>query len=217
MEHKDYYKILGVSEDSSADEIKKAYKRLAVRYHPDKNLKNKKEAEEKFKLISEAYYVLSDAGRKEEYDTFRKGGFRGAYTGASGFSFDDLLKQFGMAGASGTSQRRGGGKYSEFGDILGALFGGHDFNERNFVHVRGSGNEYRPPSRGSSDINAVLQIPRASAGHHGKTVVKVHGKKITVTIPPGMKSGQKLRLKGQGELCPYCNHRGDLILMVKIV
>lgn len=217
MEHKDYYKILGVSEDSSADEIKKAYKRLAVRYHPDKNLKDKKEAEEKFKLISEAYYVLSDTGRKEEYDTFRKGGFRGAYTGASGFSFDDLLKQFGMAGASGTSQRRGGGKYSEFGDILGALFGGHDFNERNFVHVRGSGNEYQPPSRGNSDINAVLQIPRASAGRLGKTVVKVHGKKITVTIPPGMKSGQKLRLKGQGELCPYCNHRGDLILMVKIV
>jgi DnaJ-class molecular chaperone len=215
MAQKDYYKILGVGENASPDEIKRAYRKLAVKYHPDKNPRNKKEAEEKFKEVSEAYYVLADFKRKEEYDAFRSGGFRGAYTGARGFSFDDLLKQFGMAGTGG-SRVQSGGRYSVFSDFLGGAFG-FGAGEDTAFHTRGGTREYRQVRKSDSDINAVLQLPRASAGQSGRAIVKIHGKKITVTVPPGIKDGQKLRVKGQGELCPYCNHRGDLILTINLV
>ncbi len=214
MPQKDYYKILGVSENASPDEIKKAYRKLAVKYHPDKNLRNKKEAEEKFKEISEAYYVLADLKRKEEYDAFRRGGFSGTYTGAQGFSFDDLLKQFGMAGAGGT-RGRSGARYSVFSDFLGDTFR-FGAGEDTVSHTRGGTREYRQVPKSDSDINGVLQLPRANAGYRGSAIVKIHGKKITVTVPPGIKDGQKLRVKGHGELCPYCNHRGDLILTIRL-
>ncbi len=214
MPQKHYYKILGVDENASPDEIKKAYRKLAVKYHPDKNLRNKKEAEEKFKEISEAYYVLADLKRKEEYDAFRRGGFSGTYTGAQGFSFDDLLKQFGMAGVGGT-RGRSGGRYSVFSDFLGDSFG-FGTGGNTVFHTREGTREYRQAPKSDSDINAILQLPRANAGHKGSAIVKIHGKKITVTVPPGIKDGQKLRVKGHGELCPYCNHRGDLILTIKL-
>ena len=214
MSQKDYYKVLGVGENASADEIKKAYRKLAVKYHPDKNPGSKKEAEEKFKEVSEAYYVLGDPKRKQEYDAFRKGGFGGTYTGARGFDFDDFLKAFGMGTASRAGSRPRG-KYSVFSDIFGDILGGFGFDEG--VHVRTGGGSYRQTAAVDIDTRAILQIPKSGAGQGGKTVVRIHGKKITATIPPGMKDGQKLRLKGQGELCPTCNHRGDLILTIKFV
>ena len=118
MRQKDYYKILGVSEKATPEEIKKAYRKLAVKYHPDKNPSNVKEAETKFKEISEAYYVLSDEKRRGQYDQMRRfgGGVGTNFAGAQGFDFEDLLRQF-----SGQGRRRSG-RYSAFGDIFEDLF-----------------------------------------------------------------------------------------------
>ena len=112
MAGKDYYDILGVKEDASEAEIKKAYRKLALKYHPDKNPGDKK-AEEKFKEISEAYYALGDKERRAKYDNLRKmGGFTGDFSSAQGFDFSEFLKQF-----SG-----GGGSFSS-GSIFDDIFG----------------------------------------------------------------------------------------------
>ncbi|MFC1576309.1 DnaJ domain-containing protein, partial [Candidatus Omnitrophota bacterium] len=127
MQQKDYYKILGVPEGATIDEIKKAYRTLAFKYHPDKTAGNK-EAEEKFKGVSEAYYVLGDAERRSEYDAYRKGfggtARGGQFTGAEGFDFEEILKHFGgLGGGRGGSRRTvftsGGG--FDFNDIFGAF------------------------------------------------------------------------------------------------
>ena len=111
MSDKDYYSILGVPENANVNEIKKKYRSLAMKYHPDRNQDNREKAEERFKQISEAYYVLSDEKRRAEYDAFRKGygrGFGGQFTGAQGFDFDEILKAFSGAGTGGRRYARGG-------------------------------------------------------------------------------------------------------------
>jgi molecular chaperone DnaJ len=121
---KDYYKILGVSKTATADEIKKSYRKLARRYHPDAN-KGEAKAEERFKEISEAYNVLSDSKRRKEYDDARSlfggGGFRTPGSGQGGFDLGDL---FGGAGAPG------GGGSGRLGDLLGGMFGGRGTQPR---------------------------------------------------------------------------------------
>jgi molecular chaperone DnaJ len=121
---KDYYKTLGVSKTATADEIKKSYRKLARRYHPDAN-KGEAKAEERFKEISEAYNVLSDSKRRKEYDDARSlfggGGFRTPGSGQGGFDLGDL---FGGAGAPG------GGGSGRLGDLLGGMFGGRGTQPR---------------------------------------------------------------------------------------
>jgi curved DNA-binding protein len=109
MSNKDYYKILGVTKSASPDDIKKAYRKLAMKYHPDRN-KSNKEAEEKFKEISEAYAVLSDSEKKKQYDMFGAEGFQQRYSQDdifSSFDFSNIFKEFGFGNASGW--KRGGG------------------------------------------------------------------------------------------------------------
>ena len=202
---KDYYKILGVSESASADEMKKAYRVLAKKYHPDAN-PNNKSAEEKFKEISEAYYVLSDAGKRREYDTYKKSGFhQGAgsgsasgWQGAQGFDFEEVLRMF----RGGQSAGRGGRRV-HFG--MEDIFGGSDDEEESeAVKI-------------SSDAAATLRISKSRAQKGGEVSFTMNdGKKITVRIPPGIPSGKKLRLARQGLICPTCDHPGDLILTIKI-
>src|SRR3990172_4849716 len=111
----DYYKTLGVAKDASSDDIKKVYRKLALKYHPDKNPDNK-EAEEKFKKISEAYAVLSDSKKRQEYDRFGSDGFSQHYTQEDifrGFDLNEILRSFGVGGGGNrrqysTNQQQGG-------------------------------------------------------------------------------------------------------------
>jgi curved DNA-binding protein len=106
----DYYEVLGVKKDSSAQDIKKAYRKLAMKYHPDRN-KGDKEAEEKFKKISEAYAVLSDPEKRKQYDTFGDSGFQQRYSQEDifrGFDLGDILKEFGLGGRGGGFRATGG-------------------------------------------------------------------------------------------------------------
>ncbi len=228
-QQKDYYKILGVAESASAEEIKKVYRKLAVKYHPDKNPDNPKQAEAKFKEISEAYYILSDEKRRQQYDTMRKfgGGFQGNYAGAQGFNFEDLLRQF----SSGGRAARGGGRYSAFSDIFGDLFSGAGGAGSPFrVYSSGSphqgfygaGDEYDDGSAGSrvqesADVVVNLRISKRKAKEGGSVTFRTpEGKTVAVKIHSNTKDGQKLRLARQGRTCPACQHPGDLILQIRV-
>jgi len=213
MKQKDYYQTLGVSETVSEEDLKKAYRKLAVKHHPDKNPANRKDAEEKFKEISAAYYVLSDSKRRSQYDQKRKFG-HGAenFAGSQGFNVDDFLRQYRGQSVNPGSQ------YSAFGDIFEDLFG------RN----AGAGNyqereTHSPRSRAESiktvnaDIRVNLKISSEKAREGGSVSFKTpEGINLTVKIPSNTRDSQKLRLVRQGKNCPSCNHEGDLILQIRV-
>ncbi|OGW81981.1 MAG: hypothetical protein A3G33_04335 [Omnitrophica bacterium RIFCSPLOWO2_12_FULL_44_17] len=220
---KDYYKSLGVSESSTDDEIKKAYRKLAVKYHPDKN-PNNKQAEEKFKDISEAYYVLSDAKRRKEYDLMKKGGFRsGSFHGAEGFDLNEFLN----AVRGQRSGRKG------FGSIFDDLFGedvysssqGFPGGQGGFrVYTTGSDQPFHQTQAQNemleeidTDIDSIVSISKDRASKGGKVAIRNRsGQTIKVAIPKNIKDGQRLRIQGQGNVCPCCKKRGDLYLAIKI-
>lgn len=211
MAKRDYYEILGVGERASVDEIKKAYRNLAKKFHPDAN-PNNKAAEEKFKEVSEAYYVLSDAKKRGEYDQYKKGGFSGGasygpqgFQGAQGFNIDEILRAF-RGGARSGAGRQGAYRSSGGWTNLEDLFGGGGSDDADYG-----------PAEISSDVTATLKISKNRAQKGGDVSFSTSdGKKLTVKIPPGFSSGKKLRLSRQGHNCPTCHHPGDLILTVKI-
>lgn len=233
MQNKNYYKVLGVSESASEEEIKKLYRKLAIKHHPDKN-KGSKQAEEKFKELSEAYYVLGDKKRRAEYDQMRKYGFSGNpggtgsgqgsasynYAGAQGFNFEDFLRAFGSRQSRGS---RGGssGHYSVFNDIFEDLSSSSSRRGGNFgAYGSPFGGAQQEmvvnPEEVDVDIVVNLRISKEKAASGGKVSFKSpEGKTIQVNIPPGTKDGQKLRLTRQGKLCRSCHHEGDLILRIK--
>lgn len=225
---KDYYKVLGVSESVSPDELKKVYRKLAVKYHPDKNPGNAKQAETKFKEISEAYYVLSDEKRRAQYDQMRKFGGGGPenFAGAQGFNFEDLLRQY----AAGGGRAHRGGRYSAFSDIFGDLFsgGGGDSGGSFRVFTSGSprpgfyndedsyGQETGQVPQESADVIVNLKISKKKAREGGSVMFRIpEGQTISVKIPMNTREGQKLRLARQGRDCSLCHHPGDLILQIK--
>ena len=218
MANKDYYETLKVKETASTDEIKKAYRGLAKKYHPDAN-PNNRSAEERFKEISEAYYVLSDDKKRRDYDNYKKGGFsaRGGpasgWQGAQGFDYEEILRAFrGGQGGRRTNVHFSGGM-GGFEDIFGDLFSGGGGSA-----FRGGGQEEREDLQEiSSDVTATLNISRSRAQKGGEVSFTMReGKKITVRIPAGIGSGKKLRLSRQGNTCPTCSHPGDLILTIKV-
>lgn len=225
---KDYYETLGVLETVSAEELKKVYRKLAFKYHPDKNPGNK-EAEAKFKEISEAYYVLSDPKRKKEYDQMRRmgGSFKGDFAGAQGFDFEELLRQFSGGGSFRSAQGRG--RYANFGDVFEGIFSNVGGGQQGFRQTRGPRGAvyefYSSPETESEvgeetqrvDVHVNLQISRQKAEKGGGVTFKTpEGKTISVKIPPRTRAGQKLRLTRQGRPCPTCHHEGDLILHIKV-
>ena len=202
----DYYKTLGVSKTASDEEIKKAYRKLALKYHPDKN-KGDKAAEEKFKSISEAYAVLSDKEKRQQYDTFGAAGFQQRYSQEDifrGFDFNDILREFGFGGG-GRSFGRGGGTRFSFGG--GGPFGG------------GSG--FQQAEMKGSDLVYELSLTLAEVfSGTSKTVAFQHegrSENLTVKIPRGMIDGKKLRIAGKGEPSPFGGPPGDLFIKAKII
>jgi len=195
----DYYNILGVNKTASNEEIKKAYRKLAMKYHPD-HTKGDKSAEEKFKKISEAYAVLSDKEKRKEYDTFGSEGFRQRFSQEDifrGFDFNDIFKEFGFGG-------RGGGMRFSFGS--GSPFGGGGQRQ---AQVKGSDLIYELPLTLQEIASGTSKM--VSLQHQGRS------EKITVKIPKGMVAGKKIRLAGKGNPSPYGGPPGDLYIQSKLI
>lgn len=210
MQYKDYYSILGVDKNASLDDIKKAYRKLAKKYHPDANPGNK-EAEEKFKDINEAYEVLSDPEKKRKYDAFGNG-----YDFKNGYDFDP--SQFGFGNNWRYEFRTFGGR--DHSDFFNMIFGnnGFDFEEL-----------FRPSNRtkrginyayDGEDIETEIEItPEEGFMGVEKRIMlrrKDGEKTITFKIPRGVKNNEKIRLQGQGEPGANGGRNGDLYLIVNI-
>lgn len=204
MTETDYYKSLGVSKNTSDEDIKKAYRKLAMKYHPD-HTKGDKRAEEKFKKISEAYAVLSDPEKRKQYDTFGSDGFKQRYSQEdifSGFDFSSLFKEFGFGGSGAFTGRRGGRPFSYGGDNT---FGGRSSRQQ----MKGSDLEYELPVTLRDVATGTSQTITLNHGNRRET--------LTVKIPKGMITGKKLRLAGKGNPSPYGGKPGDLFVRSKVV
>jgi molecular chaperone DnaJ len=219
MASKDYYKTLGVSETSSADELKKAYRKLAKKYHPDVTGGDKAK-EAKFKEITEAYETLGDEKKRAQYDEQRKnpfaggfpggGGYAGGQPGAGGFDINDLFSQFGGrpgAGARVYSYSPGGG--GNEGPDLGGM--GDLFDMFRGGGGGGGTRQARQPRRGA-DVVAKLDIELPDAALGAEKTITVDGKQLKVKIPPGVGSGKTIRLAGQGQPGPRGGSAGDLLI-----
>jgi len=221
---KDYYAILGVSKSASGDEIKKNFRRLARKYHPDMNPGNK-QAEARFKEINEAYEVLSDSEKRKKYDQFGRywkqagqgwspnGGGAGFDVGGFDFgaygSFDEfineLLGRFSTSGSKSASQTYtyspgtgGSTKFSDFG---------------NYSNSSGFKNAARATS---ADHEANITLSWSDAFKGVQKRLNLGSEVIEVTIPPGVKSGSRIRVRGKGLLNPRSQRRGDLYLKVEL-
>lgn len=207
MEYKDYYKVLGVGRSATQDEVKKAFRKLAVKYHPDKN-PGDKAAEEKFKEISEAYEVLGNAESRKKYDELGanwkqyenagfggRGGFQGF--GGQGFSASGFSEFFDMF--FGGQGGRGG---FDFGDMGG--FG-------NFGGRRG-----RQRAMKGQDMSASLNLTLREAYFGSQRLINIGSQTIKVSIKPGVKDGQTLRVKGKGNPGVNGGENGDLLMKINI-
>jgi curved DNA-binding protein len=203
----DYYQILSLKKDASEEEIKKAYRKLAMKYHPD-HTKGDKAAEEKFKKISEAYAVLSDKEKRKEYDTFGAEGFRQRFSQEDifrGFDFGDVFREFGFGGDLFSGRGRGSGMRFNFGG--GSPFGSQTRPQQ--ARMKGSDLIYELPLTLKEIATGISKT--ISLQHQG------HSEKITVKIPKGMISGKKLRLAGKGSPSPHGGPPGDLFIQAKVL
>jgi curved DNA-binding protein len=206
MAAKDYYHILGVAKNASDEEIKKAYRKLAMKYHPDRN-PNKKEAEERFKEINEAYAVLSDKEKRKQYDTFGAEGFQQRFSQEDifrGFDFDEILSS--LFGGRGRRDFRFGGQSGvDFGDFFGRP-GGHQDAGR--MSQRGEDIVYE----------MAISLEEAASGGEKRISYRKNGRleEVSVKIPRGFPSGKKLRLAGKGKEGRNGGPPGDLYLQVTV-
>jgi curved DNA-binding protein len=197
----DYYQTLGVEKNASIGDIKKAYRKLAMKYHPD-HAKGDKTAEEKFKKITEAYAVLSDPEKRKQYDTYGSADFQQRYSQEDifrNFDIGDILKEFGFGG--GFSNAGSGFRYS-FG---GSPFGGG----RQQRAVKGTDLVYELP----------VTLREAATGTSKAIAFEHQGRRenISVKIPKGMQSGKRLRLPGKGDPSPSGGPAGDLYVKIKVL
>ncbi len=219
----DYYKILGVERNASDADIKKAYRKLAMKYHPDRNQGDKK-AEERFKEMSEAYAVLSSKEKRQQYDTFGAEGFNQRFSQEDifrGFDLNSIFKDFGFGGSFNSGDLFGkmfggtaGGGPGSFGGFPG---GGFSFNNMN-SHSCGSGGcgSKKSPDR-TSELSITLE--EAFHGTEKRVTIRREGlgtEDVTVKIPPGIDTGKKLKLKGKGQSSMQGLPPGDLYIKITV-
>ena len=213
MAYIDYYKILGVDKNASQDDIKKAFRKLARKYHPDLN-PNDPSAKDKFQEINEANEVLSDPEKRKKYDEYGE-----HWKHADEFEAQKKARQHAGGGGGGFSGFGGDGGsywYSSDGEgFSGGDAGGFsDFFESMFGH-RGGGGRGNAGFRGQ-DFNAELHLSLRDAARTHKQVLNVNGKQVRITIPAGVADGQVIKLKGYGGEGINGGPAGDLYITFKI-
>ncbi len=212
MEYKDYYKILGVDKKASQDEIKKAYRKLAVKYHPDKNQGNK-EAEEKFKEIGEAYEVLGDAEKRKKYDELGANwkNFQSGQTYSGGNPFGNF--NFGQGGTYVEMDMddfmNGNNQFSDFFNMF--FGGGRRAKSTNFGG--GSWGNFQQ----AADYETTIDITLEEAFHGTSRIIQLENEKIRIKIKPGTVDGQNLRIKGKGQKTSNGQNNGDLYVKIKVL
>jgi curved DNA-binding protein len=200
MEFIDYYKILGLDKNATADDIRKAYRKMARKHHPDLN-PNDKEAHKKFQQINEANEVLSDPEKRKKYDQYGKD-----------WQHADEFEKARQQQRQYQSTHRGGQEFS--GD-----FGGEDFSDF-FSSLFGGGNGGRSRNRQTKfrgqDFQAELHLKLRDAYNTHQQMLTVNGKNLRITIPAGIENGQKIKLKGHGGPGISGGPNGDLYITFQI-
>ena len=213
----EYYEVLGVAKTATADEIKKAYRKLALKYHPDKN-PGDKAAEEKFKEISEAYAVLSDAEKRKQYDTFGSTGFRQRYSQEDifrNFDLNDILRQFGFGtGFRGTGGfHTGGFRTAGGGSPFEGMFG-------QTMRGGGCGGGCGPQPVKGGDLTYELTVTLEDVLHGAEKTISLRqngrSQNVSVKVPKGIEDGKRLRLPGKGGPSSSGGPPGDLYLKVHV-
>ena len=191
----DYYKTLGISKTASDKDIKKAYRKLARKYHPDLN-PNDKEAEKKFKEINEANEVLSNPENRKKYDQY------GAHWKNS--EAYEQAKQQQQRTYQGQAGNSGGYSEQDFEDVFGSMFGGQASDRQRSTRFRGQ------------DFNAELQLDLKDVYTEHKRTLAVNNKNIRITIPAGVENGQTIKIKGHGGKGVNGGPNGDLYIQFSI-
>lgn len=209
MDYKDYYKILEVDKTASASDIKKAYRKLAVKYHPDKN-PGDKAAEDKFKEVGEAYEVLKDPEKRKKYDQLGSNWRHFQDSGGQSSDFDWSRYASG-SGPQGYTYYQGdpGDIFgnTDFSDFFETIFGGSS---------RATGGRRRQRTPSGHDLHADLHISLEDAFHGGPKIFSINGEKIRIKLKPGVNDGQTLRLKGKGAAAIPNGPKGDLYLKIAV-